>query len=140
MVASGMGARQTCALVAGGAIACWGSWGMKKDVAGAKRLDPVPLMLEGAEDIEELVVTGDEIFGRRGAQVLCWKRDWDGKPIYAAPVPEFEGETITRIFGGEFMLYGLRSDDRLLIRNGGAKPGQHGLFTIDAELTSPPDP
>jgi hypothetical protein len=139
-IASGLAARQTCAITDGGGVACWGSWGMKRWEVGARRLTPVPLVLEGAAGVEELVVNVYQICARRDEQVSCWERDDSdtrGAPVYAPPVAAFEGTPVSRLASGAFRIYARISDTSVVVRNrslGSLEP--LGTFTVDGVVAA----
>jgi hypothetical protein len=118
-IVSGLGARQTCAILPGRDVLCWGSWGNRRTEVGAQRLNLEPL--PDSSTAVEIAVTPHQICGRRsGDTTVCWDRAEDsGKagPVYGPPTPAFEGHEVHRLTGGSFRMLGQTDDTTLVLRS-----------------------
>ncbi|MCA9658652.1 MAG: hypothetical protein KC486_09925 [Myxococcales bacterium] len=136
-IAAGQSANQTCAVVEGGQVACWGSWGCRECVEETTRIRPAPTILSGVRGAAEVAVNTFQVCARVDAELRCWSPEFVADPIYGEPTSPLGGDvTVRRIAAGNARIYAQSADDQLLVINratGGSEP--IGAFTIDAALS-----
>ncbi|MEZ4380705.1 MAG: hypothetical protein R3A79_05130 [Nannocystaceae bacterium] len=114
-ITSGMRAKQTCALRRGGAVSCWGAWGMDSEIA-PRRLGADPVELPPAAGVVELAVNTWRICGRTAdGAALCWDavdddEEHTGESVYAATAPLFPGAKTTSLTSSAFSMQGVQED------------------------------